>query len=88
MTTQTPTTEPTVAPLTGAMVTPAAPAARGQGTPRVVVLGGGVAGLTAAYELQRRLGGRAAITVVSAERPLHAWPGAAGGAVRALHRRH
>lgn len=33
--------------------------------PRLVVLGGGVAGLTAAYELRRRLGDRAEITVVS-----------------------
>jgi sulfide:quinone oxidoreductase len=34
--------------------------------PRVVVLGGGVAGLTAAYELHRRLGDHVQITVVSA----------------------
>ena len=34
-------------------------------TPRVVILGGGVAGLTAAYELRRRLGDRAEITVVA-----------------------
>ncbi len=33
--------------------------------PHVVVLGGGVAGLTAAYELQRRLGPRAQVTLVS-----------------------
>jgi len=32
---------------------------------RVLILGGGVAGLTAAYELRRRLGSRAAITVIS-----------------------
>src|SRR5438067_13545115 len=49
------------------------------GTPRVVVLGGGVAGLTAAYELRRRLldlrlldGGDTGVLLVSADliRPL------------------
>lgn len=34
-------------------------------TPRVVILGGGVAGLTAAYELRRRLGELAEITVIA-----------------------
>src|SRR5262249_15508693 len=35
------------------------------GTPRVVVLGGGVAGLTAAYELRRRLRDHAQITLIA-----------------------
>lgn len=35
------------------------------GRPRIVVLGGGVAGLTAAYELHRRLGAAVQLTLVS-----------------------
>ncbi len=48
-----------------AMDTTSAATAGATGRPGVVVLGGGVAGLTAAYELRRRLGDRAAITLVS-----------------------
>ena len=33
-------------------------------TPRVVIVGGSFAGLTAAYELKRRLGSRVRVTVV------------------------
>src|SRR5919109_2123882 len=40
-------------------------AASGNGRPRVVILGGGVAGLTAAYELRRRLRDRADLTLIS-----------------------
>src|SRR5205085_10947897 len=39
--------------------------ASGNGRPRVVILGGGVAGLTAAYELRRRLRDRVEITLIS-----------------------
>src|SRR5919197_2511421 len=42
-----------------------ASAASGNGRPRVVILGGGVAGLTAAYELRRRLRDRADMTLIS-----------------------
>src|SRR5438128_1913843 len=41
------------------------PAASGNGRPRIVILGGGVAGLTAAYELRRRLRDRADMTLIS-----------------------
>lgn len=56
------------------MSRPAAPQATAEATastaaqprrPHAVILGGGVAGLTAAYELRRRLGHKAAITVIS-----------------------
>jgi NADPH-dependent 2,4-dienoyl-CoA reductase/sulfur reductase-like enzyme len=40
-------------------------AASGNGRPRVVILGGGVAGLTAAYELRRCLCDRADMTLIS-----------------------
>ena len=43
--------------------------------PHAVIVGGGVAGLTAAYELRRRLGRRAAITVVSSSDRFLLWLG-------------
>jgi sulfide:quinone oxidoreductase len=43
--------------------------------PHVVIVGGGVAGLTAAYDLRRRLGRRAAITVVSGSDRFLLWLG-------------
>src|SRR5438552_5988970 len=41
------------------------PTATGNGRLRVVILGGGVAGLTAAYELRRRLRDRVDMTLIS-----------------------
>src|SRR5438093_10624521 len=52
-------------PAPAAIETTAAGAEVRPSTPRVVVLGGGVAGLTAAYELRRRLRDHAQITLIA-----------------------